>query len=81
MAIYFKHIRDYYCLQGFQCDNDIIKWWFDKLVEIELKEKSYDIETYSQRSADKMAAYFFALEEIVVNLSLVFCSVWYIISV
>ena len=28
-----------------------------------------------QRSADKMAAYFFALEEIVVNLSLVFCSV------
>lgn len=34
-----------------------------------------------QRSADKMAAYFFAIEEIVVNLSLVFCSVWYIISV
>ena len=31
--------------------------------------------TRSQRSADKMAAYFFALEEIVVNLSLVFCSV------
>ena len=30
---------------------------------------------YGQRSADKMAAYFFALEEIVVNLSLVFCSV------
>ena len=28
-----------------------------------------------QRSADKMAAYFFALEEIVVNLSLVFCNV------
>ena len=28
-----------------------------------------------QQSADKMAAYFFALEEIVVNLSLVFCSV------
>ena len=28
-----------------------------------------------QRSADKMAAYFLALEEIVVNLSLVFCSV------
>ena len=49
MDIYFKHIRDYYCLQGFQCDNDyvsdIIKWWFYKLVEIKLKEKSYDIET------------------------------------
>ena len=30
---------------------------------------------------DKMAAYFFALKEIVVNLSLVFCSLWYIISV
>ena len=28
-----------------------------------------------QRSADKIAAYFFALEEIVVNLRLVFCSV------
>ena len=28
-----------------------------------------------QRLADKMAAYFFALEEIVMNLSLVFCSV------
>ena len=49
MDIYFKHIREYYCLQGFQCDNDyvsdIIKWWFYKLVEIKLKEKSYDIET------------------------------------
>ena len=22
MDIYFKHIRDYYCSQGFQCDND-----------------------------------------------------------
>ena len=29
----------------------------------------------SQRLADKMAAYFFALEEIVVNLSTVLCSV------
>ena len=28
-----------------------------------------------QGSVDKMAAYFFALEEIVVTLSLVFCSV------
>ena len=28
-----------------------------------------------QLSADKMAAYFFALKEVVVNLSLVFCSV------
>ena len=49
MDIYFKNIKDYYCLQGFQCDNDyvsdIIKWWFYKLVEIKLKEKSYDIET------------------------------------
>ena len=47
MDIYFKHIRDYYCLQGFQCDNDyvsdIIKWWLYKLVEIKLKEKSYDV--------------------------------------
>ena len=49
MDIYFKHIRDYYCLQGFQCDNDyvsdIIKWWFYKLAEIKLEENSYDIET------------------------------------
>ena len=49
MDIYFKHIREYYCLQRFRCDNDyvsdIIKWWFYKLVEIKLKEKSYDIET------------------------------------
>ena len=50
MDIYFKHIlKTYYCLQGFQCDNDyvsdIIKWCFYKLVEIKLKAKSYDIET------------------------------------
>ena len=49
MDIYFKYIGDYYCLQGFQCDNDyvsdIIRLWFYKLVEIKLKEKSYDIET------------------------------------
>ena len=50
MDIYFKHVlKNYYCLQGFQCDNDyvsdIIKWCFYKLVEIKLKEKSYDIET------------------------------------
>ena len=49
MDIYFKHIRHYYCLQGFQCDNDyvsdVIKGWFYKLVEKKLKEKSYDIET------------------------------------
>ena len=44
MAIYFKHIKDYYCLQGFQCNNDyvsdIIKSCFHKLVEIKLKEDS-----------------------------------------
>ena len=44
MDIYFKHIRDYNCLQVFQCDNDyvseIIKLWFYKLVEIKLKENS-----------------------------------------
>ena len=49
MDIYFKHLIDCYCLPGFQCDNDcvsdIIKLWFYKLVEIKLKEKSYDIGT------------------------------------
>ena len=25
MEIYFKHIRDYYCLQGFQCDTEEIR--------------------------------------------------------
>ena len=49
MDIYFKHIKYYYCLRGFQCDNDyvsdIIKWGFYKLVEIKLKAKSYDMET------------------------------------
>ena len=49
MDIYFKNVKDYYCLQGFQCDNDyvsdIIKWCFYKLVDIKLKEESYDIET------------------------------------
>ena len=47
MDIYFKHIKDYYCLQGFQNEyvSDIIKWGFYKLVEIKLKAKSYDIET------------------------------------
>ena len=45
MDIYFKHIKDYYCLQGFHNVSDIIKWGFYKLVEIKLKAKSYDIET------------------------------------
>ena len=49
MDIYFKHIKEYYCLQGFPCHNDyvrdIIKSCFYKLVEIKLKEESYDIET------------------------------------
>ena len=49
MDIYFKNIKDYYCLQGFKCDNDyvsdIIKWCFCKLVDIKLKEECYDIET------------------------------------
>ena len=49
MDIYFKNIKDYYCLQGFQCDNDyvsdIIKRCFYKLVDKNLKEESYDIET------------------------------------
>ena len=46
MDIYFKHIKDYYCLQGFHNDyvSDIIKWGFYKLVEIKLKANSYDIE-------------------------------------
>ena len=44
MDIYFKHIKDYYCLQGFHNVSDIIKWGFYKLVEIKLKAKSYDIE-------------------------------------
>ena len=38
-------------------------------------EQQTNKQSFGQRSADKMAAYFFALEEIVVNFSLVFCSV------
>ena len=40
-----------------------------------------DVMMIGQWLADKMAAYFFTLEEIVVNLSIVLCSVWYIVSV
>ena len=57
-------------MQTWKDDDFLLSFKFSR---VEMSRKGF-YELFGQWSADKMAAYFFALEEIIVNLSLVFCS-------